>query len=746
MLIRFLKILFILLTSVTSIFFAQKYPDLKLYGFVYHTHFRSGQNNQFLAYILNQGDTLAPSSVFKVYLSADTLKRYIDTSTDIEIIEHRYPAIEPGVNNDFEQIKFSVPELPVGSRWMILYQVDAYNEIVEVKSNNSGQLHIVEILPPLYSPELITPSNGERVTLPVTFRWRKAINAEHYIFNYYQLSPRYNNKYNFKFVEVSDTVLTLNEMNQMSTYYWEVVSADNNGTNIFEPPLEVRSIYINGPTVELIKPELNFPSDGQTGVSTTPTLSWFTPPGVMYFQLQVSTDQNYSDLILNINSSPLTHTVTVENTQKIENLAYDTEYFWRVKFFNDGGESPWSDQRRFRTKPLFQPLDSPQPSTPANNAVEIGRNHVVLIWNVVNEVLFYQVQISTDVDFESIIHQQDSLQVNSVIIDSLQYNTTFYWRVRAKNNYTISEWSPVYNFKTVPEPPPNYLYAPTLVAPANGLVEIRNNPVRFAWTKIDSATGYLLEMAKDTLMKDSFSSTRVGWHWVNMNVGFSVKYFWRVIPYDFIKLGTPSKVWSFSTMPITGVLSWPYLRSPNNMEENVSTNPTIFKWTIDSNAVGYELNIGLDRDFLSTVASIRIEGDTTYKFYTLEPGKRYFWRIRSFNQYYEGIWTSVSQFVTSSLTDIKEESQLQLSTGIFQNYPNPFNPVTRIQFNIKNTSFVELNVYDMLGRKVESLTKKEYDPGTYTVDFNGSNISSGIYFYQLKTSDTIITRKMILIK
>ena len=81
-----------------------------------------------------------------------------------------------------------------------------------------------------------------------------------------------------------------------------------------------------------------------------------------------------------------------------------------------------------------------------------------------------------------------------------------------------------------------------------------------------------------------------------------------------------------------------------------------------------------------------------------------------------------------------------------QNYPNPFNPVTKIQFEIPESGFVSLTVYDMLGREVAVLVNDYETAGTYVVDFDGSNFSSGLYYYRIETGGYAEVRKMILLK
>lgn len=81
-----------------------------------------------------------------------------------------------------------------------------------------------------------------------------------------------------------------------------------------------------------------------------------------------------------------------------------------------------------------------------------------------------------------------------------------------------------------------------------------------------------------------------------------------------------------------------------------------------------------------------------------------------------------------------------------QNYLNPFNPTTTIQFQVPNESFVNIIVYDILGKEVASLVNEKMPAGSYEVNFDASGLSSGIYFYKLQTDAFVETKKMILMK
>ncbi len=81
-----------------------------------------------------------------------------------------------------------------------------------------------------------------------------------------------------------------------------------------------------------------------------------------------------------------------------------------------------------------------------------------------------------------------------------------------------------------------------------------------------------------------------------------------------------------------------------------------------------------------------------------------------------------------------------------QNYPNPFNPSTTISYSIPQRSYVTLKVYDMLGKEVSVLVNEEKNAGSYRIKFNGSTLSSGIYFYKLQAGNFTQTKKLILLK
>ncbi len=97
-------------------------------------------------------------------------------------------------------------------------------------------------------------------------------------------------------------------------------------------------------------------------------------------------------------------------------------------------------------------------------------------------------------------------------------------------------------------------------------------------------------------------------------------------------------------------------------------------------------------------------------------------------------------------------TEIPSAYSLSQNYPNPFNPTTKIRFDIPKASvgqtflFVTIKVFDIMGREVATLVNEQLAPGTYETTFDGSNLSSGTYFYKLTTGDFTQTKKLTLLK
>ena len=119
-----------------------------------------------------------------------------------------------------------------------------------------------------------------------------------------------------------------------------------------------------------------------------------------------------------------------------------------------------------------------------------------------------------------------------------------------------------------------------------------------------------------------------------------------------------------------------------------------------------------------------------------------------------------NEVILNSYSFIKLEVSEQLSSSVEilpysysldQNFPNPFNPLTEIKYKLPIDEFVELTIYNLMGRNVKNLINKYLSAGTYSIKWDGTNnvgelVSAGMYFYTFKTNNFSQTRKMMFIK
>ena len=123
------------------------------------------------------------------------------------------------------------------------------------------------------------------------------------------------------------------------------------------------------------------------------------------------------------------------------------------------------------------------------------------------------------------------------------------------------------------------------------------------------------------------------------------------------------------------------------------------------------------------------------RFVSIQPGWDWWWTIDN---------VTVKGDILTGVT--QNGSEIPTKYDLYQNYPNPFNPTTRIKFDLPKQSFVTIKLYDITGREVSRLVNQEYNAGSYTVDYNGASLSSGIYFYRIEAGDFVSTKRMMLIK
>jgi len=164
-------------------------------------------------------------------------------------------------------------------------------------------------------------------------------------------------------------------------------------------------------------------------------------------------------------------------------------------------------------------------------------------------------------------------------------------------------------------------------------------------------------------------------------------------------------------------------------------------WTTasESNNSGFQVERSNDGVTFNAIAFVEGKGTTTdrtnYSYIDKEVSGSLYYRLKQIDLNGEFAYSSVVE-VSNVVSDY----------ALDQNYPNPFNPSTTISFAVPTKSFVTVRVFNVLGKEVATLANSEFESGKYILDFNASNLASGIYYYTISAGNFNATKKMILMK
>jgi len=289
---------------------------------------------------------------------------------------------------------------------------------------------------------------------------------------------------------------------------------------------------------------------------------------------------------------------------------------------------------------------------------------------------------------------------------------------------------------------------PELLEPADNAVGIMPS-TNLVWGNVEEAVLTFLEIALDSnftniVFADSFAVTSGNTIAQSNGIEFGrVKYFWRVRSNNGAKFSDYSETRSF-----TSSIQAPTLIAPENTATNISTSP-LLEWTPVEGAVSYRLQIAHTLPSFTESRIVFDESGITEpqkQIENLAANTRHYWRVFGETEEYEGPNSIVWLFTTAPATSVEDDETKPNEFYLFQNYPNPFNPESIIKIQIAENTYTVLKIFDITGREIQTLINKQLEPGIYEINFDASDLTSGIYYYRLETDFYSQTRKMILLK
>lgn len=171
------------------------------------------------------------------------------------------------------------------------------------------------------------------------------------------------------------------------------------------------------------------------------------------------------------------------------------------------------------------------------------------------------------------------------------------------------------------------------------------------------------------------------------------------------------------------------------------------KWNAAAGSMGYNLQVATDPAFSNIVLDTLV-ADTSVTLSTpLAAENEYYWRVSSSDSLLYGMHSRPDSFSTGTGIDgIEQTVEQPAKLALSQNYPNPFNPSTVIKITLAKTGAMSLTIYNVLGQAVDVVHRGFEPRGQYEYDVDMRKFSSGVYFYTLRTGQSTITRKMLLLK
>ena len=343
----------------------------------------------------------------------------------------------------FDQSGIAQSQISVPSS-VLNYDTTYYWKISGENSFGSGQwstvwrFRTISFLP--LAPVLVFPGNGSvNVIMTPVLTWTAVPGANSYRVEVARDSLFSNIVTSVGNITTVNYVVPLSVLSFGTKYYWRVNATNNNGTGSW-------SVIWNFTTVSPpAAPQLISPPNGSDSVVLIPSLIWGNVATANSYRLIVSVDSAFNSSIIDIGNLSSTQYGIPSGY-----FTYMTKYYWKVNASNNIGTGPWSAVWNFTTMQVPPPLP-PVLIVPANNSNNVSLTPD-LDWHNSSNAAFYRVNIATDLNFNNIVFDSDSIGLSSFSVPPgiLNVNTLYFWRVNANNAGGTSDWSTTFIFRTVP--------------------------------------------------------------------------------------------------------------------------------------------------------------------------------------------------------------------------------------------------------------------------------------------------------
>lgn len=320
----------------------------------------------------------------------------------------------------------------------VQYNVSVNNVLVNGSPKNYSYwfklTNISHVRPPEIPKPQIPANMAKSIGISSPFTWSQTYNTSKY-----HLQVSKNEAFTQLLVNNSNITtngFVVSDLEYESQYWWRVASSNDAGTSDWS---EVFSFTTTTPTPD--RPYLAGPANNTVLNTTTPRLHWTSVPGAETYSLQISRDDTFVGFSVRYTKSFITDTFDIVPAARLSN---ETDYWWRVKAVNAGGESTYTPSWKFNTG---LPLPAPVLTGPSNQTETTMTP--TLTWNVVPGAVSYDIQVSEVEGFDKgfIVEERKWADISYTIeSNKLTDGKTYYWRVRANSESGTGPFSESMSF------------------------------------------------------------------------------------------------------------------------------------------------------------------------------------------------------------------------------------------------------------------------------------------------------------
>jgi hypothetical protein len=572
--------------------------------------------------------SITPNFTWRKVANANSYRIWISKSPTFPGNDTRY---EPGIIDTTFSVSASNPLDNYSG--VYYWRVAAFNQ--QGQSEFSAT-RVFTTIPAADAPVLLTSpaNNATKVAVYPTLSWRGIPGADQY-----QVSIASNPQFTGAMNQTTNatSLIPINQLQPHTQYHWRVRTRFGQTDG---PWSETRTFITYGPPEAA--PVLVSPGNLASQINRMPKMVWRNLPDAEFFQVQLSTTSNFSNIVFQ--EVGITDTTSTVNIQ----LNPIAQYYWRVRGGNDlgltdtpnTGFGPWSTVRSFITENVKVQLIAP-----ADDAVNITQP-LVFSWKELSGATSYTFEVSKSPQFTPFTERQllnaepDTIRYQLLAV--LESRTEYFWRVRAGMPTGDSDFSEVRSFKTKAtgeEPPP----AIVLVNPQNDSLDTPLRP-RFVWqTDTTSSEGYRLQLATssnfaaNTIERNVLVTDTV--YALSADLLPGITHFWRVRGISSGGEGDWSETWSFRTRAFPVILL-----SPPNNATNVAARPT-FTWQAFPEAASYQIQVDRNNTFDTPDYAMQNISALDARFnFPFDNDSTYYWRVRAVTSNSFSSWSEVRKF------------------------------------------------------------------------------------------------------